>query len=322
MAAINELDLRLPRLPTHQEWERAVTEAEGPLAKKALAVRARGYSLLAGVEEAKASAERLGWLNLWTKAMWALEGAACAHEGRSAWLLKCIERSTFEWRLHSQVIVQPVDTGLEREVVERLRAYAAWCFWSDRDYYSRCLTSGNLREIWDPAPAQHILGSSTTRSVHEALFGPLEVETDAMELAAGRAEMELLYGNTIGQITEWLAAPPLRKWADLLTQKYQEMERPANFYELFERGATTSKELRRLGMRFAYLLFAKGSMAIHGSSMDEFIRIDDGSVYAGLEAEDGRLAVDYEGLVDDCNALIVLLAAMHKIIVTASGDGT
>ena len=46
MSILNDFELRLPQLPTEEEWINVINENEG-LTKEATIVRAKGYNLLA-----------------------------------------------------------------------------------------------------------------------------------------------------------------------------------------------------------------------------------------------------------------------------------
>jgi len=158
MPPLNDLELHLPQVPTEEEWNKAISELEGRI-KEAAITRAKGYNLLADFQEPKATFERIGWLNLWVKAMVAIESAISAYQEGLDWVLQTTSRSTIEWNLHAFALIEPISDIIEleksiekskhkvivssrsreysyRKTVERLRAYAAWCLWSDKVLYS------------------------------------------------------------------------------------------------------------------------------------------------------------------------------------------
>jgi len=107
MSPLKELELRLPQLPTEEEWIAVINELEG-LNREAAVVRAKGYNLLADFYEPKATFERIGWINLWSKAIVALESAMLAFQEGLDWVLQTTSRSTFEWVLHAYVLIEPI----------------------------------------------------------------------------------------------------------------------------------------------------------------------------------------------------------------------
>ena len=117
MSILHDFELRLPQLPTEEEWINVINEHEGPT-KEAVIVRARGYNLLTDFYEPKATFERIGWLNLWAKGVVALESAISAFQEGLDWVLQTASRSTFEWILHVYVLIEPIFDLIELEKSE------------------------------------------------------------------------------------------------------------------------------------------------------------------------------------------------------------
>jgi hypothetical protein len=107
MPRLSDYDLILPEVPSKEEWQHEIAGLEG-LLKEAAVLRAKGCNLLREINEKKATAERVGWLNLWAKTFAALDSAVAAFEYQSGFVLQMISRSTFEWLHHVGVIFDPI----------------------------------------------------------------------------------------------------------------------------------------------------------------------------------------------------------------------
>ena len=332
MPPLNDFELHLPQLPTEEEWIKAISELEGRK-KKAAIVRAKGYNLLADFQEPKATFERIGWLNLWTKAMVALESAMSAFQEGLDWVLQTTSRSTFEWVLHSYVLIEPIFDLIELEksehkvvvssrsreyshriTVERLRAYAAWCLWSDKVFYSDLIHPKTLADVWDPNPAKKILANEKNKEGYERFFGRLEAETNEEKLNKGRKEMERLYRNKRARIDKWLQDPQLKSWSDKILELSRKKKGAVSYFNLFDPDATVSKRLKKLGLRFGYVQYSKSSMALHGSSMEQFIIIGDSEVIPKLKMANQADETLFETVISDCNHLFVLLGMINHFV--------
>jgi hypothetical protein len=336
MLSLKGFELHLPNLPTEDEWLSAISGLEG-LEKQASIVRARGYNLLTKFSEPKATFERIGWLNLWSKAIVALESAISAFAEGLDWVLQTTSRSTFEWNLHAAVLVEPIFDLVDLEnssnkvvvsnrsreysrriTVERLRAYAAWCLWSDGVYYSDLLHHKTLTRVWDPNPAKKILANEKEREGYERYFGMLVTETDE-ELRKGRKEMEAIYREKKARIDRWLQVPQLKPWSDKITQLSRANKGNVSFLNLFDPDATVAKQLKKIDMRFGYVQYAKSSMALHGSSMDQFIIIGDSVITPRLNVAKHGDEILFETIIADCNRLFVLLGWIDFSAMTNEG---
>jgi hypothetical protein len=332
MPSLNDFELLLPQLPTEEEWIKTISELEGR-EKEAAIVRAKGYNLLADFQELKASFERIGWLSFWAKAMTALESAISAFQYGSDWVLQTISRATFEWVLHVLVIIEPISDLIEieksshkvvvsgrsheysqRKTVERLRAYAAWCLWSDKVYFNELIHPKTLEKTWDPNPAKGILSNEEALERYERLFGRLESETDDKKLKQGRAEMERLYKEKIRRIDQWLGDAQLKEWYDKILEVSRKNRGAVSFFNLFDPEATVSKRLQKHGLRFGYAQYSVSSMGLHGSTMEQFILIGDSVVAPKLQMDNKADETLFEGVISDCNYLFVLLGMINHFV--------
>ncbi len=331
MSPVNDFDLILPPIPSEAQWVAIINELHG-CQKDAAILRAKGYNLLKEFEEPKATFERLGWLTLWSKTITALESAISAFQFGSDWILQTISRSTFEWVLHSLVILEPsadlisfeessnfkVSVSKERqddsnrETVNRLRAYAAWCLWADRDYYDECIHPKTLADGWSGNPAKDILADKESLQQYVNLFGTqvFEAETSEAKLLQGKRNMEKFYADKKERVARLLKDPQLKVWTDRLQDLQRRNKGSVSFFNLFDSEASVPKTLKKHGLRFAYMNYLKSSMALHGSTMEQFILFGDSSVSPRLEAIKQSDETLFKSIVADCNQIFVLLGAI------------
>ncbi len=90
--------------------------------------------------------------------------------------MRLLERVAFESVIHVHTILEPGGSGAWDEVIERMRAYTAWCLWNDKRFYAELLDPQTQQGIWDQAPTLEIVSDPDERAMYERLFGPLEVE--------------------------------------------------------------------------------------------------------------------------------------------------
>ena len=332
MSLLTELEFRLPQLPTEEEWIAVINELEG-LNREATVVRAKGYNLLVDFYEPKATFERIGWINLWSKAIVALESAMIAFQEGLDWVLQTTLRSTFEWVLHAYVITEPwfdllgleksghkvVISGRSRNysykmTIERLRAYSAWCLWSDKVFYKDLLHPKTLAGIWDPLSAKNIVENEKDKEGYERFFGSIKVETDKEKLRKDRKKMKRFYEEKIDQIDKWLEDPHLKLWSDKIIEVSRKKKGTVSYFNLFDLDSTVKKRLEKLGARFGYVQYSKGSMALHGSSMDQFVIIGDPLVTPKVKMAKQAEETLFESVISDCNHLFVLLGAINHFV--------
>jgi hypothetical protein len=319
-------------LPSEEEWLKVIGELEGRQ-KDAAVIRARGYHLLKEVNEAKATPERAGWLNLWAKTLVALESAISAFQYRSDLFLQIISRSTAEWILHVLVLIDPICDlmALEqsnrkvlissrsreyslKQTVDRLRAYAAWCLWSDKVYYKELIHPETLAGTWDPSPAKEILADDKARELYERFFGRLESETDEKILRERRKKMERVFSKKIDRIDEWLSDPHLKPWSNKILELSKKKRGGVTFFTLFDPEATISKRLQKHGLRFGYAMYSESSMLLHGSTMEKFIVIGDSFLAPKLQTDASEAESTFVKVISDCNSLFFKLGLINHFV--------
>jgi len=271
---LSDYKIVIPKIPSDEEWSEYIESLEGR-ERDIYTLCAKGYNLLADFNETSATYERIGWLSLWTKVMTALESIIPAVQSGSNLILQSLSRATFEWMQHQFAITDPIHDLIEnmrinkqvaiseyvyRSVVDRLRAYAAWCLWSDKNFYQELLDPRTQRNIWDSRPAREILENAKKWQQHEMLYGPLNSETDEKKLKQGRRNMEALYREKIRRIDDWLGDAKIQHWFKKLEENSN--FRTFSFFSLFGDDNTLEQRLNKYQLRFAYISYSEGSMEL------------------------------------------------------------
>lgn len=320
---LNEYDLNLPQVPSEEEWQEGIAKLKG-LHREAIIVQAKGCNLIKNISETKATSERVGWLHLWAKTFSALDSAISAFNSGSGLILKMISRSTFEWILHLRVIMEStvdkpdnnlknngLKNGRASQIIDRLRAYTAWCFWSDKAYYEECVDWRTLAGLWDESTALNIMKDEQQLKMHEENFGPLNVELDEKKLRKRRLEMKRNIENRLNEINHWLEDPYLNPWVIKL-EELKKYKGHISFFSLFDPNAdSVPKVLRKKELRFGYSRYLKGSMILHGSTMEHFISIGTSALGPNIKADDVELKNEFEDIISDCEYLFFSLAAIE-----------
>lgn len=331
MSVLSDYNLVLPRIPSDDEWIEYIESVEGR-EKDINTLRAKGYNLLADLNETNATYERIGWLSLWSKIMAALESIIPALNSGSNLILQSLSRATFEWMQHQLAITDPIHDLNEnkrthkkivmteyvyRSVVDRLRAYAVWCLWSDKNYYQELIDPRTQKNIWDPGPAREIFENNEKLQCYERFYGPLDSEIDESKLKQGRREMEALYREKIRRIDDWLGDAKIQHWSKRLEDNHR--SRTFSFFSLFGEDSKIAKRLKKYQLRFAYTSYSEGSMALHGSTIEQFMFIGDSvispKIQIGGQVEENLL----ETVLSNCNQILVALAFIDQFILKKSG---
>src|SRR5574341_2184396 len=203
MRAFEDYALIIPQLwEKEDKWKDALAHAEGA-EKDLILCQVRAVNLLKYIPDSKGSPERVSWLSLWSKVFSALEGTRGALGRDAEAAIAVLARVAFESALHVHAILDPVHIlerlkgssaaktsvsdhardGAWNEVVDRLRAYAAWCLWSDRLYYEELLDPRTLEGVYDPPPTRELVSDPQARAAHEAFCGPLDLGNEHVRAA-------------------------------------------------------------------------------------------------------------------------------------------
>jgi hypothetical protein len=335
--SLSDYDLILPNIPTDEEFAGYIEESEG-LPKEAFKSLKFGYSLLKNIINEKATVERLGWLNLWSKTMMAFDSARLAYSRRSdsvgsGSILKIIYRSTFEYKLHSMVLAN-LDAFVEdneelsdkvvalkqspkyvrNQIRERLRAYTVWCLWSDKAYYEELIHPKTLLGVWNPEPAREMLKHDKFRNIQEKLFAPIfgqiPAETNE-ELREGYKSMKEFYEEKINLINFWISDSKLLKYAHKI--KTLSREKRCSFFAILDPDiSSVAKQLSIFESRFAYGEYKLGSMILHGSSLEQFLSIGESVIYPNFILNKNQVDHIFDGIIISCNQIFFGLALINN----------
>lgn len=291
------------------DWNAMVAETEG-VEKELLTTLARGANLLKPINDFAANFERVAWLSLWTKCFSNVQGALSALRGRSEYFLEVLSRTSFEVLLHVLTITEASPT-------ERLRGYSAWCLWNDRSFQIEFVDPRTLDGIWDPKPAARILDDPSTRHAYEQLFGPIEVETDRRALAKGRLRQQHEERLRLHRLEAWLEHPDLCEWyAKLLAATKGRKNKQVIFFALFNTSdRSVAQRLESLQMRFLYISYVKGSLHVHGSTLEHSLDLHEGALTPRVSGHDeslAALAYGIGGLGGICDSAFIQLELLRR----------
>jgi len=324
---LEQLELWIPRL-WEKDWKSAINNASG-VEKNLLIIQNRAANLLNQISDKRVTFARLAWLNLWTKAFSTLEGAFCALPKNSLYVLRMLGRASFEQVLHARSIIEPVLQAYsvsedseekvipsnllrnrEKESFKRLEAYAAWCIWNDCIFYEQVISPQTLDAVWDAEPVQQILRNSKALEAYEAIYGQLKIETDEKELKKGRLRQQDEGQHGLYHLRKWLDYRDLKPWHEKLKKN-----KFMTFFTLVgedQRGV--KKSLKEFDLSFGYPVYSEGSMAIHGSSLYQFLHLSNESVMPLFVGADDEVSEKAEEVGGNCNQVIIALYLLCRQI--------
>lgn len=287
------------------DWPKALANAEKGTDRRIVVTQRRTAHVLKNIPDRAFSFERLAWLTLWEKGYWILDGASSGLRGRSEYILHVLSRVTFDLWLHATTIA-------ERDHISRLRAYSAWCIWNDIHFQRELLHPKTLDGVWSPDPARGILEDKELREQYEKIFGPINVETDDKVLKRERFRQQDKEQHRRHRLERWLDHPDLRDWK----KKIEELVRTRNtqipFFSLFDEShGSVAKRLKSMGLRFLYLSYIKGSMFVHGSTVEHVMNYS-GDQVAPRFLDDSEKCESLAGGVEGGCAGVVLVLNLLK----------
>lgn len=196
------------------------------------------------------------------------------------------------------------------------KGYASWCIWCDRLHYKQILKPDTLEAVWDPEPALQILSDSDALFLNEAIFEKLDVETNERELKKGRLIQQDLGYHRIRRLETWLNHPVIASWHEKLKSlSGREEKKFVSFFSLMGEGPMgVKKGLENLEIPFAYPVHNEGSLAIHGSTLDQFLHLGETEItplFFGQPDESSSVARQIGQM---CNRIIVGLILLHARI--------
>jgi len=329
MALLSDYELVLPKVPDAEEFEQVYTSSDDVL-QEAIVVRERAFGLIRAIENLKTSTERVGWLAIWSKAFRALNESLPAFNSSSELSLRALSRFTFECELHCLMILDPIkslhDKTKKSEKVkitsrsqkysvdlsiENLRAYTAWCLWSDKHYFKGILNPFRFSELWDNTIEKSILEDNYLLEKHEEFYGKLDIEINENNLKANQKKMEQTIINKIKFIDSLLSDPLLDRWVDKIDKIGK--NRSISFYKLLD-SKSVYNLLKKYEATFIYNRFSSDSMAIHNSTMEQFVYIDNSIVIPKTEPGNNDVQQLFSDVVSTCNRILVILGALDHYV--------
>jgi hypothetical protein len=321
---LNEYKLGIPTVSL-DDWQIAIESASGQL-RNVLAVQSHGARLLRTINEAMATTERIGWLNIWSKTFAALEAIAASLTHRSRLVLLLSHRTTFELMLQMHTVLDPLrympqaEPGQPakkeyalRSCIDRLRAYTAWCLWHDKSYYKEVLNPKSMRDIWACNPDKLWPRAARAMPIVEQCQKKVNLKLDETTMIEGSRTMRKIYNERIRRIDEWMADPKLKKWAAAIEQASKKTVFGVPFFSLFDRAdASIPKRLIKEGLRFSYASYIVSSMASHGSSMEEYIAIQNESIQPKLTGGEEQIENLASEVIFRCLHIFTLLGIINQ----------
>jgi len=324
---LEQLYFSIPRL-WEEDWKGAINNASG-VEKNIFIIQKRATDLLNQINDKRVTFARLAWLNLWTKIFSTWEVIICALPKNSLYVLRILGRASFEQTLQVQSIMEPVlriHRGFEKankktivpsilkdreeEALKRLEAYASWCIWNDCLFYKQIVNPKILNDVWDAKPVEQIYRDSKRLEAYEAIYGQLKMKIDERELKKGRLRQQDKGQHRLHHRRKWLDHPDLKPW-----HKKLKKDKFMTFFTLVgETKTNVKKSLDGFDLSFGYPVYSEGSMAIHGSSVDQFIHFGSESVTPDFIGADDEMSEKAEEVGNNCNQVIIILYMLIKIL--------
>lgn len=279
--------IKLPNFD-EKDWEVEVLQETG-LKKKILQIQYNVLHLTKSIKDNSASFERLAWFNIWTREYHLLNSTFIAYENDSEFLLEILDRLAFELELHCMTIMNPLNIWNEKLIrfddekrqeinkliIDRLRAYTAWCLWNDL-YLLRDLTHENtLKGIWDPRPARGVMENPEEYDKYKQYFGEIDIETGEKDVQLGLLKQRTTEKNNMKRVERWLNHNDLIIWKTKIEKLSGSNKQTPSFFSLFDESERSiCQRLKSMKMRFGYVKYIQSSLLIHGSSMRTNIMFD------------------------------------------------
>ncbi len=307
-------------IPTiwEEDWKKIINETEGA-DKQLLTTQAKMAHLLKRIQEVEATPQRLAWMILWTNVFLILSGARAALEHKSGYTLELLSRTVIETRLHLQSIIEPFlmsdqysEQEAKRETNIRMAAYSAWCLWNDVQVYERMLKCKHMDAVWDDTLEQKMASSQKDRETYEALFGPLEIE-DPLRLKEERIKQEKNIRESMQRVKSYLKHQELKPWFDKLELRSRDRKWARSFFDLLDMSkASIVHGFKAMDADFAYVLYQKKSMILHGSTVDEMFLWKDEILYPNLFGSRSSIESLAEEIGSNCNTMGVVLYTLQR----------
>lgn len=326
---IESYSIKIPEL-FNKDWEKAISEADG-IYKELTICQARAANLLKNINDSKATFERISWISIWTKVFAINDAIFSAVNRNSKYLIEILTRVSFEQMLQGYTICDPILKNFENdetangvkskphnevvaweETVDRLKAYTAWCLWNDKQYFEELLQFKTQNGIFDIHPAVDIANDPVKLTCYESIFGILDAETDYRKVKKERLRFQDNAQRNLVRIKSWLNDRELSRWKEVISTK-QKNNPVVSFFSLFnESEYSIAKRLKGMDVRWMYASYKRGSMFIHGSSIENTLHFHNG-IFTPLFIEtDESVKQSADWITSICNLTIMLLYILSK----------
>ena len=316
---LDELTLFVPNI-WDKPWDESIEDAEG-VDREFLRVQAAYARLLQRIAPTPATAEKIGFLSLWSRFFGALAGGRGASEWKSRFAVSVIGRVALESSLHLQAVMLPIleadisdgpDIGEEHWAAtrDRLCGYVAWSLRGDELLYERLSRSRTLEEAFDPVPERDFIQQlgpaqeAWERISHQRL----ELVSD-QEASHDLEKAKRRLKQSSQRISTWLSDPRLAPWI----AKLKDLENSPNvkgavtLFQLFGLPPSVSQFLKRRGASIAYIGYLRGSGFIHGSSLEASMLMAGGVVAPDFANLGNGFESATNSVLSDCALARVLL---------------
>ena len=129
----------------------------------------------------------------------------------------------------------------------------------------------NISRNMGPKTSREIIQDAKQLRFYETFFGPLNMEIDGEKLRKSNLEMKRKYKEKIERINQWLSDPHLTVWASKIEQLDRETKGHVSFLSIFDPDSLSiPKQLQKKKRRYSYFTHLKGSMIMHGSTMEQY----------------------------------------------------
>lgn len=195
-----------------KDWEGAIDSSDESL-KNALKAQYQLVLLTMDIEDISFTYERASWLCLWNRLFKILEGLKAIVNDRSGLSLPCFERMHFEYMLC-------VKTIMDKDKIERLRAFFAWTLYHDLKY-NQFYLDPNIRDgIWNIQAEKDIFQDKDLQEKHEALFimDPENWYVDERKAKKAMLKVQDRLQHEIAWIQFILNDPELKAWYNKISE--------------------------------------------------------------------------------------------------------
>lgn len=306
---ISKTKLIIPNL-WDKDWESVIEESDES-EKLIFQAQCRAANLLKNIQDHSFSFKRAAWLNLWTRLFNILEGTKAATSFNSELVLEILERMLFEYTIQ-------VHTIAETNQGDRLKAFSAWCLYNDYKYQESLLSPEIMDGIWDIEEEKDILENESKKQFHEKLFAPLfedKLMTDYREAEKNKFSHKSQEYKKLDRIEHWFNNDEIKPWI----KKIKSLNNwNPSFFQLFDKNQKSFfKRLKAMkfndkDLKFAYIIYKRASMNIHGSSFHNPFTINPEMVFPNFTGSKNKITDIQKYIGKSCYDICVILTILRQ----------